>query len=161
VNVPVGVAAVIAGRYLLPRTRQFSRPGRFDGPGTALLVAWTTALLLALFAASGLSLPPWPTGLFAILALAGAIVFVRRETRILHPLIPVWLLRSRPVALGLAGAGCGYFALLGDLVLPRRWGDRRRGLAGALLACAAMVSAMVIPLNPATVIPPLALAGAG
>jgi MFS family permease len=198
VNVPVGVAAVIAGRYLLPRTRQFSRPGRFDGPGTALLLTWTTALLLALSAASGLSLPPWLTGLFAILALAGAIAFVRRETRILHPLIPVWLLRSRPVALGLAGAGCGYLALfgplvlipqvlshdagsaartglvlsalpvgfglaalLGDLVLPQRWGDRRRGLGGALLACAAMVSAMVIPLNPATVIPLLALAGVG
>jgi MFS family permease len=198
VNVPVGVAAVIAGRYLLPRTRQFSRPGKFDGPGTALLVAWTTALLLALSAVSGLSLPAWLTGLFAVLALAGAIAFVRRQTRTLHPLIPVWLLRSRPVALGLAGAGCGYLALfgplvlipqvlshdaggaartglvlsalplgfglaalLGDLVLPRRWGDRRRGLAGALLACAAMVSAMVIPLEPVTVVPQLALAGVG
>jgi MFS family permease len=198
VNVPVGVAAVIAGRYLLPRTRQFSPPGRFDGPGTVLLVTWTAALLLALSAASGLSLPPWLGGLFAVLALAGAIAFVRRETRTLHPLIPIWLLRSRPVALGLAGAGCGYLALfgplvlipqvlshdagsaartglvlsalpigfglaalLGDVVLPRRWGDRRRGLAGALLAVAAMVSAMVIPLTPATVVPPLALAGVG
>jgi MFS family permease len=198
VNVPVGVAAVIAGRYLLPRTRQFSPPGRFDGPGTALLVTWTAALLLALSAASGLSLPAWLAGMFAVLALAGAIAFVRRETRTLHPLIPVWLLRSRPVALGLAGAGCGYLvlfgplvlipqvlshdaggaartglvlsalplgfglaALLGDLVLPRFWGDRRRGLAGALLAGAAMVSAMVIPLHPATVVPQLALAGVG
>ncbi len=198
VNVPAGVAAVIAGRYLLPRTRQFSRPGRFDGPGTALLVAWTAALLLALSAVSGLSLPAWLAALFAVLALAGAIAFVRRETRTMHPLIPVWLLRSRPVALALAGAGCGYLALfgplmlipqvlshdagsaartglvlsalpigfglaalLGDLVLPRRWGDGRRGLAGALLAGAAMVSAMVIPLNPATVVPPLALAGGG
>ena len=198
VNVPVGVAAVIAGRYLLPRTRQFSPPGRFDGPGTALLVAWTSALLLVLSAASGLGLPAWLAGLLAVLALAGAIAFVRRETRTLHPLIPVWLLRSRPVALGLAGAGCGYLvlfgplvlipqvlshdaggaartglvlsalplgfglaALLGDLVLPRRCGDRRRGLAGALLACAVMVSAMIIPLHPATVVPQLALAGVG
>jgi MFS family permease len=32
VNVPVGIAAVVAGRYLLPRTRQFSAPGRFDWP---------------------------------------------------------------------------------------------------------------------------------
>jgi MFS family permease len=198
VNVPVGVAAVVAGRYLLPRTRQFSRPERFDGAGTALLVTWTAALLLALSAVSGLSLPAWLSGLCAILALAGAVAFVRHETRTLHPLIPVWLLRSRPVALGLAGAGCGYLALfgplvlipqvlshdaggaartglvlsalplgfglaalLGDLVLPRRWGDRRRGLAGALLAGVAMVSAMVIPLHPATVVPLLALAGVG
>ncbi|MGO8891976.1 MAG: MFS transporter, partial [Streptosporangiaceae bacterium] len=48
VNVPVGIAAVVAGRYLLPRTRQFSRPEKFDWPGTLLLVTWTSALLLAL-----------------------------------------------------------------------------------------------------------------
>jgi len=198
VNVPVGVVAVIAGRYLLPRTRQFSRPERFDGPGTALLVTWTTALLLALSAVSGLSLPPGLTVLLAVLALAGLVAFARREIRTRHPLIPVWLLRSRPLALGLAGAGCGYLALfgplvlipqvlagdqgssartglllsalplgfglaalLGDLVLPRGWADRRRGLAGALLACAAMAAATVVPLNPATVVSLLALAGAG
>jgi hypothetical protein len=67
VNVPVGVVAVIAGRYLLPRTRQFSRPGRFDGPGAALLVTWTTALLLVLSAVSGLSLPPGLAALLAVL----------------------------------------------------------------------------------------------
>ena len=198
VNVPVGVVAVIAGRYLLPRTRQFSLPGRFDGPGTALLVTWTTALLLALSAVSGLSLPPGLAALLAVLALGSLVAFARREIRTAHPLIPVWLLRSRPLALGLAGAGCGYLALfgplvlipqvlargpgsaartglllsalplgfglaalLGDLVLPRGWEDRRRGLAGALLACAAMAAATVIPLTQATVVPLLAVGGAG
>src|SRR6204780_3363211 len=34
VNVPVGLAAVVAGRYLLPRTRPFRSPQRFDWPGT-------------------------------------------------------------------------------------------------------------------------------
>jgi MFS family permease len=58
VNVPVGVAALVAGRYLLPRTRQFSPREKFDWPGTLLLVAWTSALLLVLSAASGLHLPP-------------------------------------------------------------------------------------------------------
>src|SRR5690348_8483080 len=72
VNVPVGIAAVVAGRYLLPRTRQFSPPGRFDWPGTALLVTSTSALLLALSAVSGLSLPAWLTALLAVLALAAA-----------------------------------------------------------------------------------------
>jgi hypothetical protein len=43
VNVPVGLAAIVAGRYLLPRTREFSRPERFDWPETLLLVAWTSA----------------------------------------------------------------------------------------------------------------------
>ena len=79
VNVPVGIVAVIAGRYLLPRTRQFSRPEKFDWPGTLLLVTWTSALLLVLSAASGLSLPAWLAALLAALAVAGAAAFIRRE----------------------------------------------------------------------------------
>jgi hypothetical protein len=165
VNIPVGIAAVVAGRYLLPRTRQFSPPGRFDGPGTALLVTSTSALLLALSAVSGLSLSAWLTALLAVLALAAAAAFIRRASGTRHPLIPVRLLRSRPPAFGLAGAACGYLALfgplvlipqvlasgpggaartglllsalpvgfglaalLGDLLLPKTWNDRRRGL---------------------------------
>ena len=110
----------------------------------------------------------------------------------------MWLLRSRPLALALAGAACGYLtlfgplvlipqvlthglgsaartglllsalplgfglaALFGDLVLPRAWGDRRRGFAGALLACAVMCAAIVVPVTQATVVPLLALAGLG
>src|SRR6266516_3435650 len=72
VNVPVG----IAGRYLLPRTRQFTPPGKFDGPGTALLVTSTSALLLALSAVSGLNLPAWLATSLGVLALAAAVAFV-------------------------------------------------------------------------------------
>ncbi len=96
VNVPVGLVAVVAGRYLLPRTRQFNRPEKFDWPGTLLLVAWTSALLLVLSAASGLDLPGWLVAVLAALGLAGAAAFARREMRTEHPLIPVWLLRSAP-----------------------------------------------------------------
>ncbi len=117
VNVPVGLAAIVAGRYLLPRTRQFSRPERFDWPGTLLLVTWTSTLLLVLSAASGLSLPSWLVALLAVTGLAGVVAFIRRETRAAHPLIPVWLLRSRTLALALAGAACGYLTLFGPLVL--------------------------------------------
>ena len=117
VNVPVGLAAIVAGRYLLPRTRQFSRPERFDWPGTLLLVAWTSVLLLVLSSASGLSLPAWMTAALAVLGLAGMAAFIRREMSTGHPLIPVWLLRSVPLARGLAGAACGYLVLFGPLVL--------------------------------------------
>lgn len=198
VNVPVGLAAVLAGRYLLPRTRQFSRPEKFDGPGTLLLVTWTSALLLVLSAASGLSLPAWLAALLAVLAVAGAAAFIGREVSTGHPLIPGWLLRSRPLALALSGAACGYLtlfgplvlipqvlphgqgsvartglllsalplgfgtaALLGDLVLPRVWGNRRRGFVGAALACVVMCTAIVVPVTPATVVPLLAVAGLG
>jgi MFS family permease len=117
VNVPVGLAAIAASRYLLPRTRQFSRPERFDWPGTLLLVTWTSALLLVLSAASGLELPAWVVALLAALALTGLVTFIRHEIRTRHPLLPVWLLRSVPLARALAGAACGYLALFGPLVL--------------------------------------------
>ncbi len=117
VNVPVGLMAIVAGRYLLPRTRQFSRPEKFDWPGTLLLVAWTSALLLVLSAASGLSLPTWGAALLAALTLVGMVAFIRREMSTGHPLIPVWLLRSVSLARALAGAACGYLVLFGPLVL--------------------------------------------
>ena len=63
------------------------------------------------------SLPAWLAALLAVLAVAAAAAFIRREARTGHPLIPVRLLKSRPLAFGLAGAVCGYLALFGPLVL--------------------------------------------
>jgi MFS family permease len=206
VNVPVGIVAIMAGRYLLPRTRQFSRAERFDWPGTLLLVTWTSALLLALSAAAGLSitavanlpavLEPAMLGALTATTVAGLASFAIRELRTRHPLIPVTLLRDRCVALGLAGAACGYLtlfgplvlipqvlrspseartglllsalplgfglsALLADAVLPKAWGNRRRGCAGATAACVAMCVAAFVPVTVATAAPLLALAGLG
>ena len=198
VNVPVGVVAIVAGRYLLPRTREFSRPGRFDWPGTLLLTAWTSGLLLVMSAASGLAMAAWLIVALAA-ATAGAIaLFVCQQNRSACPLIPVHLLRSAPLALGLAGSACGYLtlfgplvlipqllghrpgseagtglllsalpvgfglaALFGDAVLPKSWGNRQRGFAGAVLACLVMCSAVFIPVGPASTVVLLALAGLG
>ena len=65
INVPVGIAAVVAGRYLLPRTGQLSRTDSFDWAGAALLAIASTALLLALSAAAACDCPAgrpsrWP-----------------------------------------------------------------------------------------------------
>ena len=80
-------------------------------------MAWTSALLLVLSAASGLGLPAWLAAMLAVLGLAGAAAFARQQMRTEHPLIPVWLLRSAPLARALAGAACGYLTLFGPLVL--------------------------------------------
>jgi EmrB/QacA subfamily drug resistance transporter len=117
VNVPVGIVAIVAGRYLLPRTRAFSRPERFDWPGTLLLVAWTSGLLLVLSAASGLDIPTWMILALAAVTAAALAAFVYRQNRTDSPLIPLRLVRSPPLALGLAGSACGYLTLFGPLVL--------------------------------------------
>jgi EmrB/QacA subfamily drug resistance transporter len=117
INVPVGCIAILAARFLLPRTRQLSRAGAFDWPGAALLAVATTSLLLALSAAAGLPVPVWGIVALAALAAGAAAAFAVRELRARHPLIPVALLRSARVALGLTGALLGYLALFGPLVL--------------------------------------------
>ena len=77
INVPIGVVALVAGHYLLPRTRSRTPVPGFDWPGLAWLATATTALLLGVSAASGLPVPGWAVGaLFAVAA--GAAVGVRR-----------------------------------------------------------------------------------
>jgi len=117
INVPVGCIAVIAGRYLLPRTRRLSRADSFDWPGAVLLATATTTLLLVLSAASGLALPGWAVAGLAAAAVSAVAGFAIRATRARFPLIPRALLGSRRLALGLSGAMLGYLALFGPLVL--------------------------------------------
>jgi MFS family permease len=140
INVPVGCIAVVAGRYLLPRTRRRSRAGSFDWPGAALLAAATSSLLLLLSAASGLVLPGWAALCLAACAAAASIAFAVRTGRARHPLIPRALLRSRRVALALGGALVGYLALFGPLVLmPQVLGD-----AGGELRVGLVLSALPV-----------------
>ncbi len=125
VNVPVGCLAIVAGRYLLPRTRRAGGaeaglpPGLsgFDWRGAGLLGLATSALLVALSVAGGLPAPGWFAPVMAAVAVVAATAFWRRQLRATFPLIPRSLLRSGRLALGLAGAFLGYLTLFGPLVL--------------------------------------------
>jgi MFS family permease len=117
INVPVGCLAVVAGRYLLPRSRQLSRTDSFDWQGAALLGAATTALLVALSVIGGLPAPGWFAGVVAVVALAAGLSFAARQRRARFPLIPPALMGSVRLGLGLAGAFLGYLVLFGPLVL--------------------------------------------
>ncbi|MYW92667.1 MFS transporter, partial [Amycolatopsis rubida] len=134
VNAPVGLAGLIAGRYLLPRTRERTPLGRFDGAGVGLLATASTALLLVISGVSGLELPGW-----LLIALAGATVcaaigFVLREKAASSPILQLSVLRPPVVSLGLAGALCGYLVLFGPLtLLPQVLGTA--GGTGAVLTC--------------------------
>lgn len=198
VNVPVGLLAVMAGRYLLPRTRQFSRVGGFDWPGAVLLALSTTGMLLALSGIAGLATPGWADAALALVAVAGAVAFAVRELRARSPVIPVALLRRGQLALALAGAMAGYLLLFGPLVLipqllagaagteggvglmlsalpagfgvaalsaeavlPRRLGNRERGMLGASVCVLALGLLVVVPLSAAWVVTLLALTGLG
>lgn len=117
INIPVGCAAIVAGRYLLPRTRERTSTRGFDWPGLLLLATATTALLLAFSGVSGLPMPRWMiAGLFlaAILAAAGFHLWERRAA---VPLVDLGLFRKRVITVGLLGALCAYLVLFAPLAL--------------------------------------------
>ena len=117
INVPVGVVAVVAGVYLLPRSRSLTPARVSDRSGVALLAAATTAGLLGVSAASGLGLPGWAPSVLLALAAACVAGFLVRERRAAAPLLDPALFSDRTVSAGLVGALSGYLVLFGPLVL--------------------------------------------
>jgi hypothetical protein len=117
VNVPVGVLGLIAGRYLLPRTRQRTPVNGFDFLGLGLLIVASTALLLAVSSVSGLALPVWSVAALLVVGLGAAVAFVLRGRRVRDGVIDLSLLRPRAVSGGLAAALGGYLVLFGPLVV--------------------------------------------
>ena len=117
INVPVGVLAVGAGWFLLPRTRQRAPRGALDGGGLVLLALATTALLLALSSAAGLPLSAAVIAALTVAAAAAVAGLVWWERRAAQPLLDPAVLAAPGVAAGLAGALLAYLVLFGPLVL--------------------------------------------
>ncbi|MFJ5673699.1 MFS transporter [Streptomyces sp. NPDC093097] len=117
VNVPIGLIALVAGHYLLPRTRAHHPATGFDWAGLGLLAVASTSALLGVSAASGLPVPGWGVAVLFVVAGAAGWAFVVRQRRAAAPLLDLALLRVRAVSAGLVGALCGYLVLFGPLVL--------------------------------------------
>lgn len=117
INVPVGIVAVAAGVYLLPRTTHRTPIPGWDRSGLVLLATATTTALLVMSDASGLALPRWGSITLVALAAASTAGFVLRERRAAAPLLELTLLRVPTVSAGLLAALGGYLILFGPLVL--------------------------------------------
>jgi MFS family permease len=141
-NVPVGVVAMIAGRYLLPRTRiSGTAPGRRGLADVLRRPAVPRNLVGALL---------------AYLTLFGPIV-----------LLPALLLTGgrTPLAAGLIvatlPAGFALGAVAADRVLPVRWPTVRRERTGIAICIAALAGLFAAQATVAVDVPLLALLGAG
>jgi MFS family permease len=117
VNVPVGVIAVLAGWFLLPRTRQLSRGRGSDPIGMMLLALAAVGALVAVSSLSGLGLPFWALAGSVSAAVAAGAGLIWWERRSLAPLIDLPLLAASGIAPALGGALCVYLVLFGPLVL--------------------------------------------
>ncbi|MEI6665234.1 MAG: MFS transporter [Chloroflexota bacterium] len=130
VNVPVGIVALIAGHFLLPRTRDRAPLGAFDWPGLVLLASASTTFLLAISAVSGLGLSPVITVSLFVSSLVLTGMFVARELLAASPLLDLHVLRPAGVSVGLLGALAAYLVLFGPLALfPQVIGAHEGGAA--------------------------------
>ena len=117
VNVPVGLIAVAAGWFLLPRTRQLAHGRGGDPAGVMLLALAAVGMLVAVSSLSGLGLPFLAAAGAAAVAVAAGAGLIWWERRSPAPLIDLPLLTAAGIAPALGGALCVYMVVFGPLVL--------------------------------------------
>src|SRR5215469_15516400 len=146
VNVPVGLAALVAGRRILCEMREAGGP-QPDGPGAAALACCVGVLALAITQG-----PAWgwtsgrDLGAFAAAVMLG-ILLARRSLRHPAPVIEAALLRVRSFAMACLAAlvfflGFGAFLLSSVLFLTGVWHTGEL-MAGLMLAPAPLTATLI------------------
>jgi len=116
VNIPVVVVALVAGRVLLPTSRD-PQPGRMDPMGALLSLLTLVALILGVIEGpdrgwtSGLVLGAFAVGVLALAA------FLAWEQRSDHPMLDLALFRDRRFSMGALTLTLLYFGALGTYFL--------------------------------------------
>lgn len=148
VNVPV-VALIVAGAFGSIRESSESDRGALDLPGNLLAIGGLLALVWSLIEAPerGWTSAAVLGGLGAAIVLLA--VFVRRESRVAHPLLDLRLVASRPCASACLAIGAAFFGLFGFVFMVTQFlqfvrghdaleaGVRTLPFAGAIVAGAA------------------------
>jgi MFS family permease len=98
VNVPLGLAAVMIAPRVLPADQRRTRTSGLDLGGALTATAGLALLVYGLTSAGERSLSRPSSWLPVMLAAVAFVVLVRHEGRTTNPLVPLGLLRSRPVA---------------------------------------------------------------
>ncbi|HEU5161270.1 MAG TPA: MFS transporter [Streptosporangiaceae bacterium] len=142
INVPVGLAAMIAARFVVRESRSAAAPG-LDPIGMVLAVSAVLMLVYPLTEGRSLGWPAWSYGLMAGSAavLAGFVAYERRRTRTRSPLVALGLFRARAFSVGLAvwlifWVALGGFFLMWTLYMQvgLGWTPLRAGLTAATFA---------------------------
>ena len=119
VNAPVGIAALVVGLRVLPESRDENEHRRPDVAGTVLLIAGVALLAWAAVEAPDhgwLSEVTLGRAAVAVLLLAAVVARAARTPRLLVPVLPLPLLRTRTYALTCL-AGLAFFMAFGAMLL--------------------------------------------
>ncbi len=146
VNVPIGFASLLLVLRHLPADRPRPAGARetFDFVGTALLTTALAAYALALTIhgehAGAVA------GALGLVALIGAVLFVRVETRVTNPLVRLGLLRHGALGAGLATSALVATVLMATLVVGPFYLARALGLGVARVGLLLSVGPLVVAL---------------
>jgi len=167
VNVPIALAALLAGRRVLPEMPAIRGP-RLDFPGAVLVTAGLVSFVYGLSSAAirGWSAPITTGTLVVGLVLVG--VFLLTESRVQAPLLPLRIVLNRNrggsyLAIGLAVVAMyGLFLLLTyDLQVVLRYSPVRAGLAFLPLSAAVLLSSTTVSRALLPKVPPRLLMAPG
>jgi EmrB/QacA subfamily drug resistance transporter len=150
VNVPAGVVGMVAGWFLIPRSRHLQERTPFDWTGLALFVPALSSLLIGLSYGNELGwLSPAILGAFVATATLG-VAFVLREQRARSPMIDLALFSRQAFSAGIASGLLSYLVLFGTLFVTPFFLESDRGLSpgatGALLTALPIALGLVAPL---------------
>ena len=145
VNVPVGLAAIAAGRRYLPRTPPAAPGARIDAASVALAMLGGVALVYPLIQGREHGWPVWSfvlLGAGVLLLGAFAALQARRSRQGRAPLVEPSILRRRPYVAGLAVV-LGFIGAMGGMMIALTV-MLQTGLGLSPLACG--VATLAIPL---------------
>jgi EmrB/QacA subfamily drug resistance transporter len=151
VNVPIVVVALVAGRFILPTSRD-PEHGKLDPVGAVLSIFGLGALIYAIIEAPEHG---WlsPESLLAFgLAIVVLGTFIWWELRVTHPMLSLSLFKDRRFSVASGGMSFVYFAMFGTFFLLTQYMQLvlgydafKAGLAGLPFAVILMT---VAPLTP-------------
>jgi EmrB/QacA subfamily drug resistance transporter len=119
VNVPLGMAAVAAGRRYLPRAEPSAPDARLDPPSVLLAMVGGVALVYPLIQGREHGWPVWSFVLLAsgiVVLMAFAALQARRSRQGRTPLVEPSILRRRPYVAGLAVV-VGFIGAMGGMMI--------------------------------------------
>ena len=126
VNVPVVIGALVAGRFLVPESKDERAP-RMDPFGALLSILGLSALVFAIIEApirGWLSPETLGAGATGLVILG---MFVLNESRSDHPMLPVEFFRNPRFSAGSGAVTLAFFALFGTTLLLTQYQQIVRG----------------------------------
>ncbi|MEU6997960.1 MFS transporter [Nonomuraea sp. NPDC046570] len=149
INVPVMALVLVAAVFTLPESRN-PAAGPLDAFSVLTSVTGVVGVIYAIKEAAHGGLAQPGVGIAALAGAGGLLLFLRRQTRLAHPLIDVRLFRHRSFSAAVGGDVVAVFALIGTLFflslylqLVLGWTPLQAGLAQLPAMVASMLAALL------------------